>query len=1171
MATNEQLQATLAALSGSAPKRATKLTGLPKVKPKPQAQENRSLLGQLGQVLSSAPKGLAHLAKDVGVTALAPIRLGADSVKNVYDDVTNQRSVDWNPFDDKGGALASLEKTQREYAPVIADQTDSFLATGSRLANPSKYGQAIDDGTILATVLEDLGNVTIVGSAAAKGATAGLGRAASAAESVGQTGKAASLARAAEVGTKVQKTFELGGKIADSPVSLPAKGISSAAKAVGGPTLAKLVDVAPGTFSRFTPEGKKILKDADRLGRMDPTTANTRVVRAIEEATTRSDLTDVEQNAAIGVFTGEASRLQAILDRNPDLAADPAGFAQVVNDTFALQGQRISEGHSFTPEAAQLALDALQDPQGPTARRLAPLTAALDQTYKGLEEMARDPEARATPLTRENWTDLDATVLTELRRSEAGANALNRIRREWQDAQDILEADRARHPGPRPLGADRPKTVPLSELEAKFDQYAEEYRQSNPDAAPIKLADAVDMNNPASFNPEWRRAATDLQRYNTALQRQLDDALERGDDLAAEEIMARAEAVADISTPRGLVENSTANYTPGQSLVDMGPTINPADVDPYSQAGTTVSGSEKMTSGVTPTPHTATGQAKVAAAQAELLTRNKGFVQLVKKHGRTVRALLGDEMMNDFIAQAKAVDADQGLRGVDFASELHRLIATEMDARGYEAWPTPNRDGRGYAVNLKRDRVARASEETIFMPKGLKKIVADRMKIGGPPKALKILDTTNSAFKRLTLPLSVTWHIGDAISNVMFAAARGGVNPLDMARGMTLTKQLMDTDGGASLMNHIAAASDAGSLSYSDHLNWLEQEARAKGLADKRANMGRARLAASRAATPLRVAQDAGFKLNRTINDLQRSGYKIIQLDRALRNLKDADGNSLGLSAEGIALADPAILKRPEIAKAIEEVVDQANDVFGTTPLTPFERNYIKPLVPFYHWIKTINTFAVKMAAEHPARALWMLNLGNMAADDREMPGFLEGAFETPWGYMSLNSLNPFADIGGGLTSPQAALRSLAPGVKLAAAAGFGVDLNKGGRPLTTSDDLQSAPDEYGNRDPEALWRHPGALLGYTAGLTPVTRAVRNVLPNISLPTGLDLGAGARYGSSEVITQRSGDRLGADRNWVTDLPALAGIRFPFPQYSQEEVDQINASSARRRRLANINR
>src|SRR6266540_3537361 len=137
--------------------------------PKAEGPHPRSLFGQFSDVVKGLPGGLVGLAKDAVVTAVAPVRIGIDLAQG----------------DAVGGAEA-----WEHYGPLFGKTAESFGRTGGRLVDlgaslapggekpsESQYGQAVSEGRIVGAVLEDLGNVALVGGAAAKAAGAGAARA----------------------------------------------------------------------------------------------------------------------------------------------------------------------------------------------------------------------------------------------------------------------------------------------------------------------------------------------------------------------------------------------------------------------------------------------------------------------------------------------------------------------------------------------------------------------------------------------------------------------------------------------------------------------------------------------------------------------------------------------------------------------------------------------------------------------------------------------------------------------------------------------------------------------------------------------------------------------------------------------------------------------------------
>ena len=110
---------------------------------------SRSLIGQFGDVLRGLPGGVVNLVGKAAQTVAIPAHLG-------YDAVTGNLDVDsFGDFTD-------------EYLPLADMVARSMATTVGRLRHPTRYMRAIEDGSIVGTVLEDVGNVAIIGGAASK-------------------------------------------------------------------------------------------------------------------------------------------------------------------------------------------------------------------------------------------------------------------------------------------------------------------------------------------------------------------------------------------------------------------------------------------------------------------------------------------------------------------------------------------------------------------------------------------------------------------------------------------------------------------------------------------------------------------------------------------------------------------------------------------------------------------------------------------------------------------------------------------------------------------------------------------------------------------------------------------------------------------------------------------
>jgi len=191
---------------------------------------------------------------------------------------------------------------------------------------------------------------------------------------------------------------------------------------------------------------------------------------------------------------------------------------------------------------------------------------------------------------------------------------------------------------------------------------------------------------------------------------------------------------------------------------------------------------------------------------------------------------------------------------------------------------------------------------------------------------------------------------------------------------------------------------------------------------------------------PIRTAQAPGFKLNEFINRTQRQAFTLEHLQRQL-------------DKAGITLDDAAATPHaPEVQQALKDAVKRADDALGAyDDMSPFEKRYVRQLFPFWSWIRNITRISANLVIDQPLRAAWVMRVGALGTDpNSELPDYLRGSIQTPFGLVDSNFLNAFADpTAQSILTPEGAMRSLSPGIKLAAVAGAGMDLNRSGLPLS--------------------------------------------------------------------------------------------------------------------------
>lgn len=329
-------------------------------KPDDGEDTNRSFLEQIGGALKGVVPGAIQLGISAGKAAAAPIRTVIDVAKGDEDfgDVALPAVRNLlNPISAVGDTvlenvapnLVSDEQNayNRKYAGLQSEMGDSLVRTGGNLLHPSRYGKAIRNGRIVDTVLEDAGNIALIGGAASKVLGAGAGAAAAA----GNVERAATLGKYANAAERVAK---VGGGIGDAPVSVFRKGIQGAGKVASGVVdgwagmpveswQARLAAKAPLLTSG---EGRFLKAGARRIGR-DATRAESGVKRRLYRTVQDLDLSVPEQGVITAVRTGLADQLVKLMDEK----------GMTLEDARQVMISRDIPEQTLTADVAQLAVD----------------------------------------------------------------------------------------------------------------------------------------------------------------------------------------------------------------------------------------------------------------------------------------------------------------------------------------------------------------------------------------------------------------------------------------------------------------------------------------------------------------------------------------------------------------------------------------------------------------------------------------------------------------------------------------------------------------------------------------------------------------------------------------------------------------------------------------------
>lgn len=138
--------------------------------PKPRG---RSVLGQIGDQLSGIPQGVAGLVASAGETLVAPIRLPYDVATGHAAKVQAETGSSWTG-DETGPGFMGPGGFADQYIPLPSMIARSLgEGTLPRFGNAlrgdfSGYTDASDDSRIVEVLMEDIGNVGLIGGAASQ-------------------------------------------------------------------------------------------------------------------------------------------------------------------------------------------------------------------------------------------------------------------------------------------------------------------------------------------------------------------------------------------------------------------------------------------------------------------------------------------------------------------------------------------------------------------------------------------------------------------------------------------------------------------------------------------------------------------------------------------------------------------------------------------------------------------------------------------------------------------------------------------------------------------------------------------------------------------------------------------------------------------------------------------
>lgn len=341
-----------------------------------------------------------------------------------------------------------------------------------------------------------------------------------------------------------------------------------------------------------------------------------------------------------------------------------------------------------------------------------------------------------------------------------------------------------------------------------------------------------------------------------------------------------------------------------------------------------------------------------------------------------------------------------------------------------------------------------------------------------PGAIWRAVNKGNVLFKTSVLPLSPRWLAGNVVGNAFMAMFNYGMGPLELAR---LVDEIQKMEGGWKQLRKQGGLAGFAPDDLATHgLHYNEHQLRWGTKAEL--------LAALDGKTPTRWGAAKG-----RATDFIGASYN-------LNEFVDNIGRSAVFLKEFRKHGDPTLATKAAL-KAMGDF----------TRMTPFERRYMRQVLPFYPWLRHQTAAAMRLPFQSPYRAAFLLHLSDMMNDPDMGPEMLEllnSKLNVAGQYWNIGGLSPFGDPTGlGLdpTNPDVT-RSVSPVFKLPYKVLTGKDLGGG----AISRPYQDRPTDLFGRETSksplrrALEGDPmGGLgeIGYlAAGELPQSRALRDAI-----------------------------------------------------------------------------
>lgn len=366
-----------------------------------------------------------------------------------------------------------------------------------------------------------------------------------------------------------------------------------------------------------------------------------------------------------------------------------------------------------------------------------------------------------------------------------------------------------------------------------------------------------------------------------------------------------------------------------------------------------------------------------------------------EEHGITAFVATRAEIEEQFRALAQSRAARHGKSEIE---ELNKLIANQFEEF----------DPRSM-MNFSRESFAHQTEK-LLIDKSMKSVLEQLVK---PPQVNMLWDPVMKVFRTSVLTLSPRWQLYNVLGGGLMMAMRQGVSPLkylgearDVLRFIN-NPEMLETPAAMAKLTESMRLSlsqmprQMAELSYRDTAKW----ARFAGGESTRQGLGSA---ISKAGNKFEDMTSFLTKANGTVDDAYRLMVYFDKFEKSRGGLQPMRGQLL---KEGVG--ETNVLPNQ---LAAEHAV--RSFMYSWDSLTPFERNTMRMIFPFYGFMSHVMKFAYSYAVDHPTRLAVTAGFARNEMSDWAdgLPERLRGMYiqdykpgvQTAW---NMSGWNPFADV----------------------------------------------------------------------------------------------------------------------------------------------------------------